>query len=122
MQIVIEAITEASHQLIETPFASVSEWRMPEIVSQRQRFGKVRIQTQRTGHGARNLRDLQRMRQAIAKMVGVARGENLGLRFQPAKGARVNRRDRGRGRRRCGKDAEVPASAARGTGSRPWRS
>jgi hypothetical protein len=42
------------------------------------------------GDGTRDLRDFDGVGQAIAKVVGVAAGENLGLRFQTAEGAGVN--------------------------------
>ncbi len=42
------------------------------------------------GDGARDLRDFDGVGQPVAEMVGVAAGENLGLGFQPAKGARVD--------------------------------
>ena len=41
-------------------------------------------------HGPRDLRDFQRMRQPVAKMIGEAHGEDLRLRFQPAESARMD--------------------------------
>ena len=57
---------------------------------QGQGLGKIRLEAQRARDSAGNLRDLERMRQAIAEVVGVACGENLRLRFQAPEGARVN--------------------------------
>ena len=42
------------------------------------------------GDGPRDLRHLDGMRQPVAEVVGVTAGENLCLRFQPAKGARMD--------------------------------
>src|SRR4029077_20361578 len=47
-------------------------------------------QLERSGDGAGDLRNFERVRQPIAKMVGIARRENLRLGFQPAKSARVD--------------------------------
>src|SRR5258708_21510791 len=63
---------------------------MPNVMNQRQRFHQINIQSKLCGNGTRNLRNFQRMRQAIAEMVGIAAGENLGLGFQPAERARMN--------------------------------
>ena len=40
--------------------------------------------------GARDLRNFNGVREPVAKMVGVAAGENLGLGFQPAKRPRMD--------------------------------
>ena len=90
VQIVIEALAVLAHALVELLFAGVAEGRMADVVDQRQRLGKIRIQTQRAGNGASDLRDFQSVRQAIAKMIGKAGGENLRLRFQPAESARMD--------------------------------
>ena len=51
---------------------------------QRQRFHQVNIEIERSRDGAGDLRDLDGVRQAGAKVVGVAAGEDLGLVLQPA--------------------------------------
>jgi hypothetical protein len=63
---------------------------MPDVVRQGQRFGEVFIQAQHSGHGARDLRDLNGVRQPIAEMVGEADGEDLGFIFEPPERACVN--------------------------------
>jgi hypothetical protein len=63
---------------------------MPDVVHQRQRFHQFFIQSQDAGDGARDLRDLKGMSQAIAEVVRVAAGEDLGLVFEPAEGPRVD--------------------------------
>ena len=54
---------------------------------QGQRFHQIGVQSKLRGDGARDLRDFDGVRQPVAEVVGVAAGENLRLRFQPAKGA-----------------------------------
>ena len=63
---------------------------MTDVVHQRQRFGQIDVQIERGGDGARDLRDFHGVRQAGAKVVGVAAGEDLRLVLQPPKGAGVN--------------------------------
>src|SRR5258708_7042552 len=68
----------------------MAERRMADVMDESERFGKFGIQPQRGGDRAGNLRDLQGMRQTIAEMVGIARGENLRLGFKAAKSPRMN--------------------------------
>ena len=63
---------------------------MANVVDQRQRFGEIDIEAECSGDGARDLRDLDGVGQAVAEVVGVAAGEDLGLVFEPAEGTRVN--------------------------------
>src|SRR5256885_5461525 len=55
-------------------------------------LGQIGIQAEGGSDGARDLRDLERMRQAIAKMIGKTRREHLRFGFQAAKGARSEER------------------------------
>ncbi len=87
VKIVIEALSVLAHARIELAFACVSKWRMADVVDERESFGEIGIDPQRARHGARDLRNLQRVRQPVAEMVGEARGENLSLRFETAKRA-----------------------------------
>src|SRR5258708_28048605 len=90
VQIVIEAATVCAHQFVELAFAGMAERGMANVVDESKRLGELGVQPQCRGDGAGNLCDLQRMRQAIPEMVGIAGGENLRLGFQAAKGARMN--------------------------------
>ena len=54
-----------------------------------QGLGEFFIEPERSGDRARDLRDLHSVREAAAKVVGVAVSEDLGFACQPAKGARV---------------------------------
>ena len=55
---------------------------MADVVNEREGFGEIGIDPQRARHRARDLRHFQRVRQPVAKMVGEAHGENLGLRLE----------------------------------------
>ena len=90
VQVVVEALAESPHFAVERLFARVREWRMPDIVRQRQRFREVFVELQDVGHGARHLRHFNGVRQPVAEVVGKARRENLRLGFQTPESARMN--------------------------------
>ena len=90
VQIVIEAVAEFAHTQIQLLFAGVAKRRMADVVNQRERFGEIGIQTQGAGDRTRDLRYFQRVRQAVAKMIGEAGGENLRLSFEPAESSRMD--------------------------------
>jgi hypothetical protein len=81
---VIEAAV-GLHQRTQRSFARVAERRVAEIVSQRDRLGKLRVEPERPSHRARDLRGLHRMRQARAVVVTLMVYEDLGLVFKAAK-------------------------------------
>ncbi len=93
MKVVVEAEAVAAERAVERLFAGMAKGRMPDVVRQRQRLGQLRIQSQRLGHGARNLRHFKGVREAAAKVVGKSlggqAGKNLRLAGQAAKGARM---------------------------------
>jgi hypothetical protein len=68
----------------------MTEWWMPDVMHQRQRLDQIDVQSELRGNGTRNLRHLERVCQAIAKVVGIAASENLRLGFQTPKGAGVD--------------------------------
>jgi hypothetical protein len=68
----------------------MAEGRMADVVNESERFGEAGVEPQSIGNCARNLSDLDGMRQPVAEMIGITGCENLGLGFQAAKGARVN--------------------------------
>src|ERR1700730_13456406 len=90
MQIVIEAATMSAHQFIEFIFASMAEWRMANVMDKRESLHQGRVQSQCIRNGTGDLRNFDRVRQAIPKMIGETHGKNLGFCFQAAEGARVN--------------------------------
>src|SRR5215471_702496 len=90
VQVVVETGSVLTHQRVEAAFTRMAKWRMADIVNQCERLGEICIQIKRLRDGARYLCDLKGVRQAIAKVIGIARGEDLRLRFEAAKSARMN--------------------------------
>jgi hypothetical protein len=90
VQIVIETLAMFAHAQVELLFAGVAEGRVADIVDQRESFGKISVEFQGSSDGAGNLGDFESVREAVAEMVGIARGENLRFGFQTAKRAGVN--------------------------------
>ena len=90
VQIVIEAVAEGLQQFVEPPLPGMPKRRMPDVVHQRQRLGQIRVEVQRPGHGAGHLRHFDGMRQPVAEMIGIARGEDLRLRFEAPERPRMN--------------------------------
>src|SRR4029077_3606569 len=79
-----------AQQFIELALSRVAEGRVPDVVHQGQSFGEISVELQRSGDGARDLRDLQRVREPVAEMVGIPRGEDLCFCFEPAERPRMN--------------------------------
>ena len=67
----------AGQKLIEHFLTGMTERCVSEIVSHRDRLGQVFIEPQRACDRARDLRNLQRMREARAVMIAFGRQENL---------------------------------------------
>ncbi len=93
VEIVVEGEAVSPKGAVESLFAGVAKGRMPDVVRQSQGFSKLRIESKSNSHGARNLRDLERVGEAAAEVVGEAfdgqAREDLRLAGQTAKGARV---------------------------------
>src|SRR5436853_174687 len=68
----------------------MAEWRVSDVMYQRECFNQINIQSKLRGNGARNLRHFNGVSETVAEMVGVAAGKYLGLRFQAAKRPGVN--------------------------------
>jgi hypothetical protein len=63
----------------------MTEGRMTDIVYQREGLDQINIQPELSRDGSGDLRDFNGMGQAIAKMVGVAASEDLGLGLKATK-------------------------------------
>ena len=72
--------------LIERALAGMAEWRMAEVVRQRQRLGEILVEAELAGQRAGDLRHFQRMGQPGAVMVAFMEHKHLGLVLQAAKG------------------------------------
>ncbi len=90
VQIVIEAQAKFLHRFIQGPLAGMPKRRMTNVMHQRQRFGHIFVQLERTGDSARNLRHLHGVGEPAAKVIGVAVSEDLGFARQAAKRPRVD--------------------------------
>jgi hypothetical protein len=90
VKVMVEASAVRMHQLVQLALAGVAERRMANVMNERECFRQLGIQAEGSGDGTRNLRDLQSVRQAVAKVIGVTSGENLRFGFEAAKRARVN--------------------------------
>jgi hypothetical protein len=84
LRVVIESAI-GTHHRVERVLAGVAEGRMPKIMRQRQRFGKVVIETKRSRQRAGDLADFERMREPSAKMVAFMGYEDLRFVGEPAK-------------------------------------
>jgi hypothetical protein len=89
MSIVIKAAV-ALQGGIERFLASMAEWRMAEVVRERERFGEVFIEAERASDDPGDLGNLQAMSQSDPVVIAIGRDENLGLVTQTAKGNRMN--------------------------------
>ena len=86
LRIVVEAAIGPEH-FVERPFADMAERRVAEVMRQRERFGEILVEPERTRERARNLLHFQGMRQPGAVMVALVEHEDLGLVLQAAEGS-----------------------------------
>src|SRR5438270_479742 len=75
MEVVIEALSKAAHLPVQLLFSGVGEWRMTDIVDKCEGFCQILVEFEHRRNSARDLRDLNRMRQTVAKVIGNAGGE-----------------------------------------------
>ena len=91
VQVVVEEVAVFAHGAVERLLAGVAEGRMPDVVHQGKSLGEIDVQARGRPAMVREIcATSMRVRQAIAKMIGVAPREDLRLVFQPPEGARVN--------------------------------
>ena len=76
MNVAAEALGEAA---VERVLADVAERRMAEIVPEPDRLDEVLVEPQRASDGARDLGDLERVRQPRPVVIAGRRHEHLGL-------------------------------------------
>ena len=80
----------AGHEPVDHALAGVAERRMAEIVAERDRLGQLLVQAQHLGDAARDLRDLERVRQPRAVVIAGRREEHLRLVLEPPERLRVD--------------------------------
>src|SRR5262249_19659157 len=90
VQIMIEAGAVGAHKFVELALAGVAEGRMPDVMDESESFGEFAVEAEGGGNGARDLGDFESVGEAVAKVVGVTRREDLGLGFEAAKSSRVD--------------------------------
>ena len=89
-QALLVVVESARHQPVDDALARVAERRVPEVVAERDRFGQLLVQPQHLGDGARDLRDLERVRQPGPVVIAGWREEHLRLVLQPPEGLAVD--------------------------------
>ena len=108
VQVVVEAPPVTLEAAVQCTLAGMSKRRMADVVNQRQRLRQIFVQTKRGRGPTSDLRHLNRVGQAAAKVVGRAAGKDLRLACKPPEGASLHDalpitlegRTRGAGRRR----------------------
>ena len=83
-QALLVVVEAAGHQRVDDALAGVAERRVAEIVAERDRLGQLFVQAQHLRDRARDLRHLERVRQARAVVIAGRREEHLRLVLQPA--------------------------------------
>ncbi len=63
--------------LIECALSCMAEGRVPQVMAERNRFGKILVEAERPRNRPRDLRDFERVRQPGAVVVALGRNENL---------------------------------------------
>jgi len=86
----VEKKTVLAHDGVESFFSGMPERRMPDVVDESQRFNQVDVQPELSSNGPRDLGHFQRMSEAIAKMIGMPKCEDLRFIFEPAEGTRMD--------------------------------
>ena len=93
VQVVVEPEAVSAERAVQRLLAGMAKRRVADVMHQRQRLRQRAVQAQRRGQRARNLRHLQRVRQAAAEVVAgaVARQarKHLGLAGQAPERARM---------------------------------
>src|SRR5262249_43506252 len=71
MQVVVEEAAVHTHDFVEFSFTRMPKRRMADVMHQRERLGQLRVRTESRRNGPCDLCDFQRVRQSVAKVVGV---------------------------------------------------
>ena len=87
MEVVVEATPVAGKAAVQRALTGVPKGRMTDIVNQRKRLGQIFVQAKRSRNRPGDLRDLNRVGQAAAKMIGRPAGKYLRLPGEPPEGA-----------------------------------
>src|SRR5262249_43453228 len=89
LRVVIKA-ARSGEAAVERALAGMAEWRMPQIVPERERLSKVLIEAQGAGERAGDLGDFKRVGQPGAKMIALVEDKDLRLVSKAPKRRRMN--------------------------------
>src|SRR4029453_6106588 len=73
----------ARDQGVDDALAGVAEWRVAEVVAERDRLGQLFVEPQHLGDASRDLRHLERVRETRPVVIAGRREEDLCLVLQP---------------------------------------
>jgi hypothetical protein len=90
VQVVIEPSAMTGEAAIERALTGMSKGRMSDIMNQRKRLSQIFVQAKCGRSGAGDLRDLNGVRQAAAKVIGGTTGEDLRLPRQTSEGTSLH--------------------------------
>ena len=89
-QALLVVVEPAGDELAEDAFSGMAEGRVTQIVPERDRLGQLFVEAQHLGDAARDLRDLEGVRQPRPVMIAGRREEDLRLVLQAAEGLAVD--------------------------------
>ena len=90
MQVVIKKKAVLPHDRVERAFPGMPERWMPDVMNQRERLHQVNTESKLCCDCAGDLRNFERVGQAIAKVIGITAGEYLRLGLKPSERPGVN--------------------------------
>src|SRR5438552_9130196 len=111
VKIVVEATTMTAEAAVQRALPGVSKGRMADVVNQGESLRQIFVQAERGSNSPCDLRDLNGVGQAAAKMIGGSAGEYLRLPRETPEGAGLHNalaialEGRARRAERCGIDA-----------------
>src|SRR6266516_1652462 len=79
-----------AHGGVEGFLSGVAEGGVSDVVNESEGFGEIDVEAEGSGDGAGDLGNLEGVSEAVAEMVAVATGEDLGFGFKAAEGTGVD--------------------------------
>jgi hypothetical protein len=79
VEVVVEAPAMTLEAMVQCTLTGMPKWRVADVVNQSKRLRQIFIQSKRRGNGPGNLRNLNGVGQAAAKMIGGPAGKYLRL-------------------------------------------
>src|SRR5207245_11522901 len=88
VKIVIECGAICPHQLVQLAFTGVTKRRMANVVNQSESLDEFGVDAESGGYGPCDLRDFERVCEAIGELIGLTAGQSLRLGLAPSRRAR----------------------------------